>query len=77
MMMACGHAANGKDMETRKPVCVICQCDTITVEPDLRGRRAKCMVCSETRESNMKLPFFEYKSNQDYDSFYDGCRGFD
>lgn len=77
MMMSCGHLANGKDALTGKPVCVVCQCYAITDMPDLTGREASCILCGKKGSSKVTMPFFEYKPNQCYDSFYDGCRGFD
>lgn len=76
-MMTCGHSPNGKDANTGKPVCVICNCETVQEDPDLKGREAKCMYCGSIMPSNVGLPFFEYRNNKANDSYYDGCRGFD
>ena len=77
MMMACGHASNGKDMETGKPVCVICQCEDQIKDPCLLGRIAKCGICGTKQESGVNLPFFEYRPSKLEDRFYDGCFGWD
>ena len=48
-MMKCGHAANGVETQTGKPVCVICvgigrsdDATTPAPEPDLTGREMRC-----------------------------------
>lgn len=76
-MMTCGHSPNGKDMETEKPVCVICNCDTVGEDPDLLTRVAQCGICGEKQESKLDLPFFEYRPNELTDRFYNGCLGWD
>jgi hypothetical protein len=73
-----------------KPCCVICAGITknafiIKKEIDenknptagLEGRKAKCVYCGSIVDSSWNLPFFEYKPNDKYDSFYDGCYGWE
>ena len=70
-LMKCGHTAMAINGKTNKPCCVICHGDPrseITDDlPDLTGRLAKC-GCGNTRESSIKLPFFEYKGPNSYAS---------
>lgn len=80
IMMKCGHSANaikvlnGKE----KPCCLICDCDEPAEKtPNLKGRKAKCSYCGRIQKSELTLPFFEYRPNQKFDSFYDGCGGWD
>ena len=78
-MMACGHRANGVDQEG-KPVCVICACiaegyDKPVAEPDLNGRKCKCLDCGKTVPSTEAVAFFEYRPKEKFDLHYDGCRG--
>jgi len=80
-MMKCGHTANGKI--NGKPCCLICYgikdgATEVAKEsdlPNLEGRVAKCAYCENTQPSSFKLAFFEYKSNEKYDKYYCGCRG--
>lgn len=45
---------------------------------DLTDRVARCMyACDGQSPSGWQLPFFEYRSDRDHDSFYDGCKGWD
>lgn len=74
-MMKCGHAANAT--VNGKPACAICMCEEIAKTPDLTGRFAKCPFCGHETESNINLPFFEYRPNDEYDRYYDGCFGWD
>jgi hypothetical protein len=80
VLMSCGHQANGE--HEGRPVCVICfgihpGADTYMEEPpDLRTRMAVCPDCGQTRLSaTPSLPFFQYRPDQETDSFYCGCRG--
>src|SRR5437016_4205034 len=81
-MMECGHAANaitkkdGKDI----PCCAICiemrpSATKVVPTPDLTGRQAKCPYCNTLVASSVELPFFEYRKTKQFDSYYDGCRG--
>lgn len=78
-MMKCGHRANGYDSENRH-ICVLCinkfgynEVDNSVT--DFSKRIAKCEYCSIQRPSSEVLAFFEYKKDNDFDSFYCGCRG--
>jgi hypothetical protein len=78
-MMGCGHAANGWKGDA--PVCVICAGRTsgayvIAQGPDLSARSSKC-VCGSTVPSSTKLPFFEYRSDMQFDGHYCGHAGWD
>jgi len=78
-LMKCGHTSyatcNGK------PACVICDCTEIEREvydtEGLEGRKAKCSLCGQIVDSNWGLAFFEYRPDREYDSYYNGCRGWD
>lgn len=85
-MMKCGHAANGTESETGKPVCVICigidtgynVIDASASIPD--GRLARCAYfhrCQMEVPSHTGLPFFERTADAEYDRFYCGCMGWD
>lgn len=76
VLMKCGHTANAES--NGKPCCVICDCFEIDEnKPDLTGRKARCSYCGKQVDSNFNLPFFEYKPNELFDSYYDGCFGWD
>ena len=76
-LMACGHVANAVTYDG-KPCCVICGCYTVALtECDLAGRKAKCSCCGKVVDSKESLPFFEYRPEKEYDSFYCGCWGWD
>lgn len=78
-MMECGHASNA----TFKggPACAICGCTTplceVSGSDGLEGRRARCSDCSRETDSRWELPFFEHRSEQPFDRYYCGCRGWD
>lgn len=78
-MMMCGHASNGIDANTKKPVCVICNEDRESPIPaEMQGRIAKCMYgCGGVKKSSLSLPFFEFRPAHEFDRFYDGCSGWD
>lgn len=72
-LMACGHVAQA--IKDDQPVCVICQCKDVNENlPDLSNREARC-DCGHITESNFWLPFFEYRPNDAYDTYYCGCYG--
>ena len=71
-LMSCGHAQNGRTV-TNQPACVICNCETFSIIPDLTSRTAKCSMCELVVPSAMHLAFFKHEGDQD--SFYCGCRG--
>ena len=80
IMMECGHIVNSVSVINgeKKPYCIICGCSTVkNNKPVLTNRKAKCIWCGQIRESNETLPFFEYKQNSDFDSYYCGCGGWD
>jgi len=81
ILMKCGHVANAID-ENGNPCCAICLPKKEAMEikeenPSLEGRKAKCSDCGNIVDSSYDLSFFEYKPNEEYDSFYDGCCGWD
>lgn len=80
-MMTCGHTANAYTLDAngkKIPVCVICDCVTIADNtPSLEGRLAECDDCGHKVPSDSNLPFFKYRPNQETDSYYDGCYGWD
>jgi hypothetical protein len=88
-LMKCGHIAQGETSDG-KPCCVIdagLTQDAFIVKKiidehknpraGLEGRKAKCNECGSIVDSSWDLPFFEYKPNSEYDSFYDGCYGWE
>jgi hypothetical protein len=88
-LMQCGHAAQGTmeipnfsgDGKIDIFCCVICNGRESRVVsepvPSLVGRIAKCTYCKKTESSSLSLPFFEYSPSKEFDSFYDGCEGWD
>lgn len=74
-MMKCGHTANATTNDGR-PCCVICECYETRELPDISNRVMKCS-CGKTLPSDFSAPFFEYRPNSDFDSFYCGCWGWD
>ena len=76
IIMACGHVANART-KYGKPACAICMCEKIGEMPDLTNRIAKCLLCGNERDSNIDLPFFEYRPDSEYDNYYCGCMGWD
>lgn len=83
VLMRCGHAANAVDHATGKPVCAICIGLTPDAEivaekqPDLKGRKARCVYCKREVDSSTSLAFFEYRPNESSDRYYCGCLGWD
>lgn len=89
-MMKCGHADNAQinlPDGTIKPICAICECMNVEKEINeptegLTGRMAICTdhkygKANEPVNSRWDLPFFEYRPNCEYDSYYCGCYGWD
>jgi hypothetical protein len=80
--MKCGHTSQGHDRDGN-PVCIICvgiKAEAQIIEdklPDLTNRKAKCNYCSNTKDSNFNLAFFEYKPKSTTDVYYCGCFGWD
>lgn len=87
-MMACGCRANGYmtahlgvKYDPPLPCCVVHGVIQQIEEPDLTGRIARCS-CGKTTPSDSteqwtSLPFFEHRPDQEFDSYYCGCRGWD
>ena len=76
-LMKCGHVANSETTDG-KPFCVVCGCyDLADNQPILRNRKAKCYWCEKEVESSFNLPFFKFRPEQEYDSYYCGCGGWD
>jgi hypothetical protein len=80
IVMKCGHTANAVKLVKGEevPCCVICDC----IEPcekstNLDNREARCTYCGHKVKSDINLPFFEYRPNDKYDKYYDGCFGWD
>jgi hypothetical protein len=79
-MMKCGHRANATS--NGKPCCVICADITagyneVAPEPDLSKRMCKCPQCDKIVPSTKAVAFFEHRPDKEYDTHYDGCRGWD
>ena len=89
--MKCGHSVNAQQLKLDGswiPCCAICNCVEQAKVPDLTGRRSKCVYygnkynrqgdkCSSEEDSDLSLPFFEYKPKKSYDEYYCGCKGWD
>lgn len=85
-LMKCGHVAVAVD-DKGKPVCPICVGivkgaeEEETKLPDLTGRKAVCNQCKHRPptkvDSKFSLAFFEYRPENETDSFYCGCWGWD
>lgn len=78
-MMKCGHTANSYKLVKDKkiPGCVICNCFEVAEKPSLESRMTKCPYCGMKVPSSWNLPFFQYKEDEEYDEYYDGCFGWD
>lgn len=80
-IMKCGHTANSYILKgaLRIPICVICDCIEQAPKPLLEGRFAVCRECGRVVESDWNLPFFHYQKDneQNEDSYYCGCYGWD
>jgi hypothetical protein len=81
VLMKCGHTGHGTTMNG-DPCCVICWPDvesrTIDFDaPDLTGRKSRCSSCGKVTDSSYELPFFEYRPDKEFDSHYNGCRGWE
>lgn len=77
--MACGHNNNARLYGTDEPCCAIDGCKEIMKDqPDLSKRLAKCPECNSSPvPSRPSLAFFEYRPEREFDSYYDGCFGWD
>lgn len=81
-LMKCGCVVNGGNVgvikATGKPYCVQHDCEEwAKAMPNLAGRTAKCQDCRKSTTSSMGLPFFHHNPNNESDSYYCGCRGWD
>jgi len=52
-------------------------CEFFATDERLEGRIAKCQDCGEREPSRPSLPFFWYRPDKDFDSYYCGCYGWD
>lgn len=90
ILMACGCRANGTEKDTGRPACAIHHCFETAPAPDLTGRVARCQyyggritgsyrggICSSEQPSSLELAFFAHKPNEERDSYYCGCCGWD
>lgn len=84
-LMKCGHVANAKD-ENGSSCCAICAPRSEAFQiakhcegnDGLEGRSARCIYnCGKKIESKWELPFFKYQPDQEFDSYYCGCFGWD
>ncbi|GLC28821.1 hypothetical protein [Clostridium omnivorum] len=76
-LMKCGHRANSTD-ENDNPICGLCSRNhegynkRATRKWD--GRKARCPFCNIIKDSSADLPLFCYKPDEEYDSYYCGCK---
>lgn len=81
ILMTCGHTANGYKVigNRRIPCCVICDCDKIAQQTFVvnSSRLMKCRSCGRVVESNQDAAFFKFQPDEEYDSYYCGCDGWD
>lgn len=85
-LMKCGHVAQAKDGKGN-PCCAICagiNPDGMIVDREcsgtdgLEGRTARCGYGAHADvPSKWELPFFEYRPDKPFDSYYCGCKGWD
>ena len=75
--MKCGHNTTARMYPEDIPICTTCLCHEPAEKPDLSGRSAHCSLCENTKPSSFNLPFFRYRDGKPYDTFYDGCMGWD
>lgn len=79
VLMKCGHAANATLDD--KPVCAICYglkdgANLAVAEtPNLEGRKSRCWYCNKLESSSVELPYFAYRPEAAFDSYYCGCHG--
>lgn len=86
-IMKCGHTSNSyitMSDGTHKPVCLICDCMDILreVTAPTDGLDDRMAICTQHKygiskpvQSNWSLPFFQYRPDHKYDSYYCGCWG--
>lgn len=80
VLMKCGHASQAE--VCGDPVCTICfgiTPEAIQIEENHpeEGREAKCSLCGKIAKSSLDLAFFEYRPDDETDSYYCGCIGWD
>ena len=76
IIMKCGCIANAT--MNKKPYCFTHDCDQVEkIFPDLSNRIAKCYMCNNHEKSSESLAFFRYLPNNDFDSYYCGCGGWE
>lgn len=83
-LMKCNHVSNAWT-DDNQPACVICNCTEVIRKckgtEGLEGRKARCSDHKgggeRLADSKWELPFFEYKPNEKYDTYYCGCWGWD
>lgn len=77
-LLKCGCVSSAYTSDG-EPFCIVHDCfDVAEYNLELiKKRTAKCEYCKKKVESNLDLPFFEYKPEYDFDSYYCGCRGWD
>ena len=82
VVLLCGHTAMADDRDGN-PCCPICDPRdpaSSTVDqapPTLDGREAVCDYCRRRVVSDWGLPFFGHCPQDEVDSWYCGCRGWD
>lgn len=81
-IMMCNHIANGINSKTGEPVCVICNESRTRIDAvSLSNREAVCVGCKYEKptraNSSVDLPFFKYRPDEETDSYYCGCWGWD
>lgn len=53
-------------------------CEGFEADEVLEGRTARCCYgCGSYDNSRPSLPFFEYRPDREYDTYYCGCYGWD
>jgi hypothetical protein len=79
-LMKCGCSASSK---IKIDGCWVDACGThnctekVENPPSLNGRKAKCGYGDTVVNSNYNLAFFKHSPNEEYDTFYCGCYGWD
>lgn len=80
IILKCGHKPNATN-GAGEPCCAICapspESREIDRVVDLKDRKCKCSLCKKVVPSNEHIAFFEYKPDDEFDSHYDGCMGWD
>lgn len=82
-LMECGHVANAREVKpdgTSIAYCVICGCTKVSaknIDRVSENKQAKCIYCGDLVVSDHQLAFFRSIPEQQYDSYYCGCRGWD